>query len=353
MPEQRYARGVVIGKFRPPHRGHSFLIETARAQIEHLTCIVCRHAEDTIPAGLRAAWIRELHPDVEVLVVDDIYDPDDSRVWAENTIRWLGRAPDVVFTSEDYGPVYGRLMGAAHVMVDRNRVRVPISGSRVTVDPLGSWEYLAEPVRAYFARRVVVLGAESTDTPTLATALARHYRTAWVPEYGRVYYEGRMYTPGAVEWRTAEFVHIAREQQRLEDALARHANRVLICDTDALATCVWHERYVGTWAEEVERIAAERRYDLYILTGDEIPFQQDGTRDGEHIRHAMHCRFREVLAARDTPFITVTGNPEQRLTQATAAIDALLCAAGGVGPTGEASAPPGFPSSGSRTAART
>jgi hypothetical protein len=32
---------------------------------------------------------------------------------------------------------------------------------------------------------------------------------------------------------------------RMEDALARSANRVLICDTDAFATAIWHERYLG------------------------------------------------------------------------------------------------------------
>jgi NAD+ kinase len=35
-------------------------------------------------------------------------------VWAENTIRWLGRAPDAVFTSEDYGGGDGTLLQAAH-----------------------------------------------------------------------------------------------------------------------------------------------------------------------------------------------------------------------------------------------
>jgi hypothetical protein len=41
-----------------------------------------------------------------------------------NTMRWLGQAPEVVCTSEDYGPQWAGLMGTAHVMVDRERMTV-------------------------------------------------------------------------------------------------------------------------------------------------------------------------------------------------------------------------------------
>src|SRR5260221_382272 len=78
--------------------------------------------------------------------------------------------------------------------------------------------------------------------------------------------------------RSEEFVHIARVQQSLEDELAGIANRILICDTNAFATCFWHERYMGFWSDEVEALS-RGRCDLYLLTGDEIPFVQDGVRD--------------------------------------------------------------------------
>ena len=117
---------------------------------------------------------------------------------------------------------------------------------------------------------------------------------------------------------------IAREQGRREDAAARRANRVLICDTDALATSVWHERYLNQPSPEVIAIARSRPHDLYILTGDEIPFAQDGLRDGEHIRHAMHCRFREVMEDWGTPWLEVHGSHAERMQQATAQVNRLL-----------------------------
>src|SRR5215510_999704 len=110
-------------------------------------------------------------------------------------------------------------------------------------------------------KRVVIIGSESSGTTTLARALAEHYRTVWVPEYGRTYSEGRVHS--SEPWRSDEFIHIAMEQVRMEDALATLANRVLVCDTDAFATSIWHERYMGTPSEEVKAIATSRKYDLY------------------------------------------------------------------------------------------
>lgn len=53
-----------------------------------------------------------------------------------------------------------------------------------------------------------------------------------------------------------------------------------------------------------------------MLTGDEIPFVQDGMRDGEHIRHAMQQRFREVLAAQPLSWMEVRGSVEERVAAA-------------------------------------
>jgi NadR type nicotinamide-nucleotide adenylyltransferase len=176
-------------------------------------------------------------------------------------------------------------------------------------------------------KRVCVVGAESTGTTTLAQRLAAHYRTEWVPEYGREYSE-RLAATGIdlwhYRWQSEEFVHIARVQQQREDEMALRANRVLICDTDALATAIWHERYLGSRSMEVEALAFARHYDLYLLTGCEIPFVQDGIRDGESLRNWMTHRFEEVLTAHGLPWLKVSGPIEQRLLTAITAVDKLL-----------------------------
>ncbi len=321
----KFNRGLVIGKFYPPHRGHKFLIDTAKAQCEDLTVILCWKPSETISGYQRADWLQKIHPDVHVKAIEDnkLAD-DDSAGWAAFTLKVLGFVPDAVFTSEDYGDPYASFMGTTHVLVDRNRTFIPISATIVRKDPLASASFLEPCIRAHFARRVCVLGAESTGTTTLARALASHYKTTWVPEYGRIYSEGKLTSGAEAEWRSAEFMFIAKQQAALEDALAESSNGLVICDTDPFATSVWHERYLNKPLPELDAYAVDRMYNLYIVTGDEIPFVQDGTRDGEHIRHAMHKRFIEKLKQYDKPFVVVTGSPEKRLDTAIAAIDKIL-----------------------------
>jgi HTH-type transcriptional regulator, transcriptional repressor of NAD biosynthesis genes len=317
-------RGLVIGKFYPPHRGHKFLIDTAHARVDELHVIVCDQPDEDPSAALRGEWLREIHPAARVLVVEDRYDPHDSALWADLTRGWLGFAPDVVFTSEDYGERFAHHLGCRHVQVDKARAAVPISGTQVRADPLGCWDYLEPPVRAHYCRRVVLVGAESTGKTTLAAALARELATEWVPEYGREYSERKIAAGVGDVWTAGEFAHIARTQCEREDAAARRADRVLVCDTDAFATAVWHRRYLGGRSAEVEAIAAaHRRPDLYLLTDAATPFVQDGTRDGERVRDWMHRTFVEELTATGRRFVELAGPPDARLAAALAAVRAL------------------------------
>lgn len=321
----KFKRGLVIGKFYPPHRGHKYLIDTAHAQCEELTVIVCWKASETISGTQRAAWLQKIHPHAHIKMIEDNkLEDDDSAGWAAFTLGIVGFVPDAVFTSEAYGDPYAVFMGSTHVLVDRQRTHIPISATIVRKDPLASAEFLEPCVRAFFARRVCVLGAESTGTTTLARALAQHYKTVWIPEYGRMYSEGKLLAGPEAEWRSEEFLHIAREQAMLEDVLAESSNGLVICDTDPFATSVWHERYMGKPLPALDAYADGRTYALYIVTGDEIPFVQDGTRDGEHIRHDMHKRFVEKLTQFKKPFVVVTGDPEQRLKAAIEAIGNIL-----------------------------
>lgn len=172
--------------------------------------------------------------------------------------------------------------------------------------------------------RVCLVGAESTGTTTLTQKLASHYGTVWVPEYGRDYTEARKVAGARYEWKSEEFIHIALKQQEHEDIMAAQARRVMFCDTDALATCIWHERYMGTWSMPCETIAERRAYDLYILTKPDIPFVQDRIRDSELLRDWMTDRFRVELTRRQRPWLLVQGAMEERFRAATAAVDRLL-----------------------------
>jgi NadR type nicotinamide-nucleotide adenylyltransferase len=254
---------------------------------------------------------------------------------------------DAVFTSEDYGAELARRLGAAAVTLDLARSWMPVSGTAVRGAPAEHWHLLPAGTRAALARRVVVLGAESTGTTTLAEELGAalrarggaHVRTRVVPEYGRAHTLVKLAVVraearregapepwlDAVEWTEADFLHIARKQAAWEEAAARDGGPVLVLDTDALATGVWHERYRGSVSRDVQAVAAALpRRDLYVLTGhDGVPFVQDGLRDGEAVRTAMTGRFAEVLAGGRTAWIRVDGSVAARVARVLAALDGL------------------------------
>jgi NadR type nicotinamide-nucleotide adenylyltransferase len=186
--------GLVIGKFLPPHRGHLHLIATAAAAVDRLTVLLFSKAAEPIPGELRAAWMRELCPQAQVLHSAEEHPVDfgDPAVWA----LWIGAirrvlpaGPDLVFSSEAYGDELARRLGARHVAVDRERRAVPVSATRIRAAPLANWEYLPPCVRPHYALRVAIVGAESTGKTTLARELAARRRTAWVPEFARAYLE--------------------------------------------------------------------------------------------------------------------------------------------------------------------
>jgi HTH-type transcriptional repressor of NAD biosynthesis genes len=314
-------KGFCIGKFLPPHAGHALLIDTAVAQCDHVTVAVCDKPGQPIPAALRARWLRTEHRDVEVIVVEDVIPDDDSPGWATYTKSFLGYTPDVVFTSENYGHAFAAALGCEHVVVDRDRLRIPISGSLIRADPLEYLGWVAPDVRAYLVRRVCLIGPESTGKTTLSKNVAAHFAAPFVAEYGRAYTSWKAKTATPDVWHPDEFAHIAREQQRREDEAARRAPGILLCDTDAFATEIWLERYLGPGQSQHGWPVRDRPMDLYLLTDPDVPFVPDEIRDGEHLRPWMFERFRSVLEERGFTYEILDGPYEQRYRAAKLAIE--------------------------------
>jgi len=353
------AHGLIIGKFYPPHAGHYLLVEAAASQCTRVTVIVMAASQESIPLATRVRWMRELHAGKAHVVVTGIV--DDIPVDYGNDTIWLAHvalmrealvainAPPVtaVFTSEPYGERLAQHFDANAVTLDTGRLLAPISATLFRHDPAAYWDFIDPPVRADLAWRIVVLGAESTGTTTLSRALAQRLRerggalglTRWVPEYGRelsvsklasaiarAQLEGRPRPgPEELQWPSTDFTQIAQTQNDVARAQAAIGGPLLICDTDAFATAIWHERYVGSRSAAVQAIAEQDRGKLYLLTHhDGVPFEDDGVRDGEAIREWMTGRFVERLEETNRPYVTLQGSHETRLAASLRAIDQLL-----------------------------
>ena len=341
LPGTEFRHGLVVGKFYPPHAGHHALIGAAATRCAAVTVVVAPSRRESIPLELRLDWLREAHGDTPWVRFVGAYDDhpvdyDDPAVWDLHCSVFRtalgGARVDAVFSSEAYGDELARRFDAVGVCVDPERRTVPVSGTAVRADPAGHWAQLHAAVRAWFVRRVVVVGAESTGTTTMAAALAAHFGTVWVPEYGRELTARklarlRLDRPDAtvfdVTWDRDDFVEVVREQQAAEDTAARSSGPLLVCDTDARATAVWEERYLGSTSPGVR--AAARRPALYLLTDHVgVPFDDDGLRDGRHLRAWMTARFRAELAGCGVPVVELTGPYERRLAEAVDACEDLL-----------------------------
>jgi HTH-type transcriptional regulator, transcriptional repressor of NAD biosynthesis genes len=357
----RFEHGLVIGKFYPPHMGHHHLVSFAAGRCRAVTVLVMACSDETIPRSDRVRWLREAHASdpnvrVESVVCDIPVDYTDDIVWTaqlalmRTAVSLANAVPvDAVFTSEAYGDELASRLGARHVAVDPARATVPVSSTMVREDVAGSWHLLASPTRAGLAVRVVVLGAESTGTTTVAERLTEHYRarggvwarTRCVAEYGRAYSERKWLRAleearhsGRSEprlddltWTTREFDAIAAEQSRSEEAVAAHGSPLLICDTDAFATSVWERRYVtGHRSDQPWASSLLPRHDVYLLTSHEgVPWVDDGLREGDlEIRAAMTGWFAEALTRAGHSWVLLTGDVEHRVHLATRVIDHLL-----------------------------
>ncbi|MEB3278640.1 MAG: AAA family ATPase [Lyngbya sp.] len=315
--------GITVGKFYPFHLGHDYLIRTAKSQVNHLIVLLGYKPNEKPSGTIRASWIRQMHPDVEVIeVLDNL--PEAPEPWALKALELLGgRQPNFAFTSELYGEPWAIAMGAIPVTIDLHRQHFPISGSQLRENLATHWLMLTPPAKAYFAQRICILGVESSGTTTLAKALAEYYQTVWVPEYGRTYWEGRQFSPHPEQWHRDEFLHIAQTQIMIEDNLALRANKLIICDTDPLATTVWHRRYLGVDCPALVSLAQHRNYELYILTEPDFEFVQDGTRESESLRIQMHQWFIERLTQMGKPWVSVAGSPEKRLADVISRINSI------------------------------
>jgi HTH-type transcriptional regulator, transcriptional repressor of NAD biosynthesis genes len=169
--------------------------------------------------------------------------------------------------------------------------------------------------------RICLTGAESTGKTTMCELLAARHHTEWVHEYGRDHTVDKLRAGTNDHWTTEDFVVIAKRQIELENAAAMRADQFLFCDTDALATALWHERYQGSASPEVDAIADEHHYALYVLCDIDVPYEHDGVRFDPLARPRMHARFVEELNRRPEPWILVSGALTQRLDRIDAELD--------------------------------
>lgn len=336
-----FQHGVIVGKFAPLHRGHELLIRTALAQCQRVTVI--SYSLPELPgcdSERRRRWLTSLFPQVNAVLVS----AQEVRQWRaqgwtlpmpDNTaadirqrefvaeLLWRQQLHnvDAVFSSEAYGDGFAAYLqqfftrrlqrhhGVRHVCVDAARRTVPISASAIRADVHGLRQWLAPQVYGDFVGRIYLLGGESSGKSTLARALAEQWQTRWVPEFGRYWW---LLRGGA--FQAEDYLHIARQQQRLESLAAQQACRYLFCDTSAQVTlCYYQEQFGQPHPQLLE--AALQPCQLRLLLQNDFAFVQDGTRRGPGFSARQFDWHYEFMTRHGLPFTVIGGTLAERLAQ--------------------------------------
>lgn len=321
----KFRRGLVVGKFCPLHLGHECVIRRAVECCGEV--FVLSYTNPEFPGcapDKRRAWLAARFPQARSLVLEasDDLPPNDAedtthRHFTARICRErFGAAVDAVFTSETYGDglaaELSRQFGlpVQHVMVDAARSVIPVSGTQLRRDVHALHRFLSPEVYASFIERVALLGGESSGKTTLAAALAEHFATVWVPEYGRELWERKR---GALV--PGDMPEIVRMQVAREEQALRRAHRFAFCDTTPLTTLFYSQAFFGQASAEVAA-AAGRAYEVTLLCAPDFGFIQDGTRQDDSFRQRQHAWYLMELEIRGIAFTTLRGSLSERVAAA-------------------------------------
>ncbi|MEJ7646002.1 MAG: ATP-binding protein [Chryseolinea sp.] len=174
-------------------------------------------------------------------------------------------------------------------------------------------------IRPSSVKKVAVIGPECTGKSALSQFLADHFQTSWVPEYARGYI-GNLVRP----YEESDLITIAHGQMRIEDEWALDTKRLLICDTNLYVIKVWSEFKFQSCDKEILEHIATRKYDLYLLTYIDIPWEKDPLREHPGKRQELYELYLNEMRSQSVPFVEIKGERDFRQKTAVEAIEKLL-----------------------------
>ena len=173
-------------------------------------------------------------------------------------------------------------------------------------------------------KRIVIYGPESTGKTTLASDLANHYKTSWVPEYAREYLQ-KKWDLTKEKCNLDDLINIALGQIKMENRMTSKSRKFIFCDTNVLVTKVWSETHFrGYCSTEIKNILKSVRYDYYFLTNIGVPWVKDDLRDRPDNREEMFNYFRNQLDINKIQYSVVSGDNQARLKKAILILDKIF-----------------------------
>jgi nicotinamide riboside kinase len=167
--------------------------------------------------------------------------------------------------------------------------------------------------------RIAITGPESTGKSQLASELAQHYKSEWIPEYAREYLlkNGASYSRKDVET-------IAQEQLKREQNYPPTANDFVIYDTDLLVCLIWMEHAFGTAPDWLRKEVEVSKFDHTFLMNIDLPWQPDPLREHPDKREFLFNRYEQELKRLGRNYSVISGTGEMRTRMAIEELNLIL-----------------------------
>ncbi len=341
--------GMFVMKAIPLHLGHIHAINIAASQCKQLFIVLCHSDFDNlafnglklnnVPYKQRYKWLLEIYQDIpNIHIVTHcennipIY-PHGWSAWSHSVKQLLKKysaEPTVWFSSEkkDKTNAEHYFPGIKFKLIDPERKEVPISATKIRENGIYKyWNFLPGVVRPFFAKKVVLIGTESTGKSTLTRFLAKKYNTSWTEEYGRKYVE--KYCFNEEDLLTFEDFGTIAQYHKIQEAEAlRSANKVTFIDTEAITTQFYCRLYNKNKSNPiVHEIAKAQKYDLWLYLQPDVPWVADEMRQHPKDRAIHSIELRKLCTTYGVKLNNIKsleGNYHQRMEKAITYVNALL-----------------------------
>jgi NadR type nicotinamide-nucleotide adenylyltransferase len=185
-------------------------------------------------------------------------------------------------------------------------------------------------------KKIVIIGPESTGKSSLCEQLAKHYNTLWCPEYAREYL-----LKNGMDYKYDDLLTIAKGQVELEEKVIKSAvgnqqlaplrspltshHYPIFIDTNMYVMKVWCEFVFGKCHQYILDQIAERKYDLYLLCNNDLPWIKDELREypDAETRQKLFSIYKNIMENQSTRWVEISGDYEERLQKAIIAVNGL------------------------------